>query len=599
MQDPNVLLAILSQMGRKSEVQFDKLFQKLYNTHLWVMAYEQMAPKAGNMTPGVDGHTIDGMSKARIEKIVAALKASRYVPKPVRRMYIPKANGKQRPLGIPSFEDKLLQTVVKLLLEAIYEPTFSNSSHGFRPQRSCHTALEEIKKMNGVRWWIEGDIQGFFDNLNHGVLLNILGKRIKDKRFLHLIDQFLKAGYIENWQYHRTYSGTPQGGPLSPLLANIYLNELDQAVEQKVIAFNQGKRRRANPAYRKIIYQKGCAKHKARETGDWTRYKALQQQLLQMQPEDQQDPNFRRLRYVRYADDFLIGIVGSKADAKAIKTWIAGFLKQELQLELSAEKTLITNARDTIRFLGYDIQRWAGKRVLKVHTPSGVMTKRTTSYHLALRLPYDKLIQVATKYGDPQTWRGHHRGELHNLSELEIMLIYNTELRGFFNYYALADNLKYLAAKLLWMSTASFMRTLAGKRNTTMMRVIRSLKKGTNQFVITLNKPNGKIHNYRLVSSTKQLEHKRIAFTTLDQIPNTIIYRKRTELGRRFCAQKCEWCGTRDAPFEVHHVRGLKDLKGKTVWERQMIERQRKTMILCHQCHKELHAGKLRPRPTY
>jgi group II intron reverse transcriptase/maturase len=216
VQDPNVLLTTLSRMAQKPEVKFDKLFQKLYNTDLWLMAYESIAPTPGNMTKGTDDRTVDGMGMERICAVITDLKASRYKPTPVRRTYIKKANGKMRPIGIPSFEDKLLQTVVKLILEAIYEPTFSDHSHGFRPGRSCHTALEQVKRMTGTRWWVEGDIKACFDSLDHETLLSILRQRITDKRFLHLIEQFLRAGYVEDWQYHDTYSGTPQGGNISP-----------------------------------------------------------------------------------------------------------------------------------------------------------------------------------------------------------------------------------------------------------------------------------------------------------------------------------------------------------------------------------------------
>ncbi len=235
-------------MAEKPEITFDKLFQKLYNIELWLLAYQSIAPKPGNMTAGVDGKTIDGAGLKLITDLIAELKASRYTPHPVRRTYVPKANGKQRPLGIPTSQEKLLQTVVKLILEAIYEPTFSEASHGFRPQRSCHTALEQIKnEMYGVRWWVEGDIKGFFDNVSHDILLTILSKPITDKRFLHLIEQFLKAGYVEDWRQHQTYSGVPQGGNLSPLLANIYLHELDQTMAKKIAEFHKGTdRKRTN-----------------------------------------------------------------------------------------------------------------------------------------------------------------------------------------------------------------------------------------------------------------------------------------------------------------------------------------------------------------
>ncbi len=201
MQHPNAILTTLSKMTLKPEVKFDKLFQKLYNVELWLLAYQRIAPEPGNMTPGVDGKTIDGAGMKLIQDAITDLKASRYKPVPVRRVYVPKPNGKQRPLGIPSFRDKLLGTVLKLILEAIYEPTFSENSHGFRPGRSCHTALEAVKReMNGVRWWVEGDMKGYFDNVNHDTLLRILSKRITDKRFLHLVGQFLKAGYVEDWK---------------------------------------------------------------------------------------------------------------------------------------------------------------------------------------------------------------------------------------------------------------------------------------------------------------------------------------------------------------------------------------------------------------
>jgi group II intron reverse transcriptase/maturase len=371
VQDPNILLAILSGMAQKPEVKFDKLFQKLYNVELWLMAYEQIAPKPGNMTAGVDGSTIDGMGMELIRGTIADLKASRYKPKPVRRIYIEKANGKLRPIGIPSFADKLLQTVVKLILEAIYEPTFSEASHGFRPNRSCHTALEQVKRMTGVRWWVEGDIAGFFDNLCHDTLLKILSKRITDRRFLHLIKQFLRAGYMEGWQYNRTYSGIPQGGNLSPMLSNIYLNELDQRMADKVREFNKGKKRQKRREYWRICDRRKRAKKKARQTGDWTAYKVLTREMLETQATEPQDPNFRRMYYCRYADDFLVGIIGSKEDAEAVKAWLNAYLREELQLELSAEKTLITHAKRRVRFLGYDIKRGDSKRRVKVSKKQG------------------------------------------------------------------------------------------------------------------------------------------------------------------------------------------------------------------------------------
>ncbi len=594
MQHPNAILTTLSQMALKPEVKFDKLFQKLYNTELWLLAYQSIAPKQGNMTPGVDGKTIDGAGMKLIQEAIADLKASRYKPIPVRRVYIPKPNGKQRPLGIPGFREKLLGTVLKLILEAIYEPTFSENSHGFRPGRSCHTALEAVKRdMNGVRWWVEGDIKGYFDNVSHDTLLRILSKRITDKRFLHLIAQFLKAGYVEDWKYNQTFSGVPQGGTLSPVLSNIYLDELDREMVAISTEFNQGKRRRATKEHRSLtnaIYQ---AKKKAKQTGNWSTYKALKQKQLKTEATDPLDLGYRRLYYLRYADDFLVGIHGSKTDAEEIRRGLGVFLKDELQLELSPEKTLITNAKERVRFLGYDIKRWKGIRKVRLHTRQGVKTQRTGSYHLNLLMPVDKTIKFAQEYGETNRWQGKHRSQLLNLSELEILMTYNAEVRGFLGYYSLADNLKDAAGKVLWITQTSFFRTLAGKRQCSIKKVIKSLKKGPNRYVILLEKGEKGIKEYELITSTRQLKTEKVTYGQVDLIPKTGMYQSRNELGKRLLADTCEWCGIRGTQVEVHHVRKLGNLEGKTPWERQMIERRRKTMVLCVECHDELHAGTL------
>ncbi len=592
VQHPNAVLTTLSKMTLKPEVKFDKLYQKLYNVELWLMAYQRIAPKPGNMTPGVDGKTIDGAGLRLIQDAIADLKASRYKPLSVRRVYIPKPNGKQRPLGIPSFRDKLLGTVLKLILEAIYEPTFSENSHGFRPERSCHTALEAVKRgMVGVRWWVEGDIKGYFDNVNHDTLLRILSKRITDKRFLHLIEQCLKAGYMEEWRYHQTYSGVPQGGTLSPILSNIYLDELDRAMATKSAEFNQGKKRKETKEYhylKKVIYR---AKQKARKTGNWSTYKALKQKQLNMEATDSQDPGYRRLHYLRYADDFLVGVHGSKTDAEQIKSWLEVFLREELQLELSVEKTLITNAKERVRFLGYDIKRWSGNRIVRLHTKQGVKTKRTGNYQISLLMPTDKTMKFAKEYGDSTNWQGRHRNKLLNLSELEILMTYNAEVRGFLGYYSLADNLKDAAGGVLWITMTSFFCTLAGKRQCSIKKVIKSLKKGPNRYVVTLEKKEKGVREYDLITSTNQLRKGKVMYGPVDLVPKTWVYQSRNELGRRLLARECEWCGTRGSLVEVHHIRKLGNLKGKTPWERQMIERRRKTMVLCVECHDELHAG--------
>ena len=214
MQKAETVLSILKQKSKQDEShRYDRIYRNLFNEDFFLRAYQKIHAKQGNMTPGTDGTTIDGFSRKQISQLIELLKWERYQPKPVRRTYIPKKNGKMRPLGIPAFADKLVQEVVRQILEAIYEPIFSDNSHGFRPNRSCHTALYQIKSTcRGTNWVIEGDITGCFDHIDHEILLKILSKKIDDGRFLELIRKFLKAGYLEFNQKYNSLSGTPQGG---------------------------------------------------------------------------------------------------------------------------------------------------------------------------------------------------------------------------------------------------------------------------------------------------------------------------------------------------------------------------------------------------
>ncbi len=290
---------------------------------------------------------------------------------------------------------------------------------------------------------------------------------------------------------------------------------------------------------------------------------------------------------------FATRMIGSKADALELKQGLTQFLKNELGLELSTEKTLVTNAKKKVQFLGYEIGRWEQARRLRFRTRHGVTTQRTTHYLSVLRLPHARLVKFAKKYGDTTLWHGRARPELQNLSELEIVSTYNAEVRGFLGYYTLATNLKKQAGRLLWLTTSSFLRTVAVKRRNTLARVATSLKKGSARYAVIGPKRDGTTKDYNLISSTTQLKPMPVTYSQVALKPNLWPYRARTELGQRLLAQKCEWCGTKQGPIEVHHVRKLKDLKGKAVWEQTMIARQRKTMVLCQSCHHKLHAGKL------
>ncbi|MBS6599322.1 MAG: group II intron reverse transcriptase/maturase, partial [Collinsella sp.] len=252
MRNPIHVLKSLEEKASVSNNKYERLYRNLYNPEFYLLAYANIAKSQGSMTQGVDGQTLDNMSLPRINRIIESIRNRTYQPKPAKRKYIPKKNGKLRPLGITSTDDKLVQEVVRMILEAIYEPTFSNNSHGFRPKRSCHTALTQVKKnFTGVTWIVEGDIKACFDNFDHHVLVELLRKRISDEAFIGLIWKFLKAGYMEQWRYHRTYCGTPQGSGISPILANIYLHELDMHMEEYKTAFVKGNRlsRKVKPEY--------------------------------------------------------------------------------------------------------------------------------------------------------------------------------------------------------------------------------------------------------------------------------------------------------------------------------------------------------------
>lgn len=398
-------LQIVRKRGERG-VELKRVYHNLRHRELFLLAYAKLSSNAGVLTPGVDPEdTIDGMSLRRIDRIIDRLTKGTYTWKPTQRVYVPKLNGKKRPIGMPGGNDKLLEEVCRLVLEAYYEPQFRDSSHGFRPRRGCHTALMTIQQCwTGTRWWIEGDIRGCFDHLDHEIILSILGRQIKDTRFLKLIKGMLQAGYVEDWRYHQTYSGTPQGGILSPLIANIVLNEVDRFIEDVLIPrYTRGKRKQPNPVYNRVSWQIQQAKRAHHPEGK----KRLEQQRRRLPARMPNDPKYRRLYYIRYADDFLLGFDGPKAEAEEIKRAIGAFLAS-LGLELSAEKTLITHAATgKARFLNYDLSTMWNDT--KVSTTTDGRTIRSANGGIRLSIPADvtkKWLRRVTKHQ-----RITHRGE--------------------------------------------------------------------------------------------------------------------------------------------------------------------------------------------
>jgi group II intron reverse transcriptase/maturase len=546
------------------------------------------------MTHGITDETPDGMSLEKIDAIIEMMRYERYQWLPARRTYIPKKNGKKRPLGMPVWSDKLVQEVLRQILEEYFEPQFSDHSHGFRPERGCHTALREIyNNWHGVTWFIEGDIKACFDKISHEELLLTLQTRIHDGRLIKLIAEMLRAGYMEDWTYNETYSGTPQGGIISPLLLNILLDRLDKYVENVLIPkYTKGAKRAKSKEYSHLMDN---ARY-AMKIGQVERGQKMRKQAQEMPSQTLDDPEYRRLKYVRYADDFLLGFVGPREEAEEIKQQIRDFLRDELKLELSEDKTLITNARtEAAKFLGYEVvtiqknekREWT-RRGTKCRTINGV---------IGLRVPQAVLKEKRERY--MKNGKAVHRTELINDSDFTIIATYQAEYRGIVNYYKLAYNLRTLD-HLKWTMETSLTKTLTRKLKVTVTQVYR-------KYEVTLEVDKKTYKGMQVVIPRKD---KKPLVATWGGIPlkwdikasleDQIKYVRggRTELEKRLLAQECELCGATDQ-IEVHHIRALKDLnkytgREKPDWVKNMAARRRKTLIVCRTCHENITYG----RPT-
>lgn len=584
-----------------SNYKFERLYRILFNEELFYVAYQKISSNKGSTTKGTDGLSIDNMSLARIEALITSLKDESYQPHPSRRVYIPKKNGKKRPLGIPTFEDKMVQEVVRMILESIYEGYFEYQSHGFRPNRSCHTALLQIQKtFIGAKWFIEGDIKGFFDNINHDVLIRILRERINDDRFIRLIRKFLNAGYVEDWVFHKTYSGTPQGGIVSPILANIYLDKLDKYVKEYIQNFDKGKSRKPNVNRRQIEKERESivrelkhVKNDAERMALNKRFRVLEKQRATIPSGDEMDENYRRLKYVRYADDFILGVIGSKEDAKRIKEDIKNFLYDKLALELSEEKTLITHTGKPAKFLGYEIT--VSRSNLQRRDIRGRL-RRTYGNRVRLKVNTDKLRNKLLEYGamnikirnGKEVWNSNHRTNLICNDDLEILNRYNQEMRGFCNYYLIANNCAVLSS-FQYIMEYSMYKTLAAKYKSSIRKINRKYRKN-GEFAVRYNhKGIIKFCKFYRMSFKR---HKTAFNNEHDIQPITIAITSHTSLADRLKAERCEMCGA-TGKLHMHHVHKIKDLKGKDKWEKFMIARKRKTIALCPECHMARHQGKV------
>ena len=602
MRSPENVLNSLQEHSAQPDYVYDRIYRNLYNQELFLQAYQNIYASQGNMTAGTDGQTIDAMSLERINRLIETLKDESYQPKPSRRTYIPKKNGKTRPLGIPSIDDKLVQEVIRMMLESMYENSFEDNSHGFRPNKSCHTALRMIQnRFVRCKWFVEGDIKGFFDNIDHNVMINILRKRIRDERFLRLIRKFLNAGYMEDNQLHQSYSGTPQGGIISPVLANIYLDQFDKYMAELKKRFDRGEKRAVNKEYKKLSDKRVRLRRKLENTQSEEERQTLLKSIWELDKihksipcKNPMDADFRRLQYVRYADDFIIGIIGTKEDARTIKQEISAYIASQLKLELSDEKTLVTKATDRAKFLGFEIRVTPQSNLTK-KTKSGTKA-RNFSGHVMLEVPTSviqkKLLELGAMkievHNRTESWKPIHRGNLVGRTDLSILDQYNGEVRGFCNYYSIANNRSKLH-KFRYIMEYSFYKTLACKYRTSKRKIIAKYRIGKD-IGVKYQDNQGK-EKVRLFwrGTLARNPYPMGSETDVIHKPKGIL--KKPSLGMRLKANRCEWCGEETSALVVHQVKTLKELDENKPWAVFMKKINRKTMVVCESCHLMIHSA--------
>lgn len=583
----------------------EDLYRLMYRADLYVMAYERIKSKPGNMTKGVDGTTIDGFSMKTIEGIISKMRDESFQFSRARRTYIPKKSGGKRPLGIGSPVDKVVQEVIRMILEAVYDspkaPTFRDTSHGFRPGRSPHTALQEIKRTwHGATWMIEGDIKGCFDNIDHEILIGLLRKRIRDERFLNLIQKALSAGYMEFKVPVNSFVGTPQGSVLSPILANVYMHELDVYVETLRKKYEVRGEKKPSKEYKKLTERIYQLRKKLKTADDEAKDALLAKIDAEVQarlnvPVYKDDGSFVTVKYVRYADDWIVGVNGPKQLALKLRAEIGDFLRDTLKLTLSVEKTHIRHAKtEEAFFLGTRIQIGAdgARKTMYVQhhaREESKILRRTTGWHPRLMAPTHKIIQrLAEKglcypNGKPKRNRSWTA-----LDDDHIIAEYRAVMLGYSNYYSFVDN-RSRFHRIAYIMRYSCVSTLASKHRLTLAQAFArfgnnptvKVKTKTGERTVSLQIPT----NFQKTNTFLVGEGYQGPETTLRVYWNR---RSRSKLGLA-----CVICGKED-DVQMHHIRHVRDMKGTKLvgFNRLMASINRKQIPVCKVCHDNIHHGR-------
>ncbi len=554
------------------------LYRLFYSRDLYIIAYNSVKSNDGAETSGTDGTSLHGFCEDWITELIASMRDESYQPQPNRITMIPKSNGKMRKLSFPNGKDKLVQEAVRMILECIYEPTFSNLSHGFRPKRSTQSAIAEVETWKGTTWFIEGDISACFDEIDHRVLEAILRERINDKRFIRLVNKILKAGYFDMQHvYHGTKTGNAQGSCCSPILCNIYLDKLDRFMEDVTQRVTAGDYRRKNPDYDKARYQ---YKKAVKNGSDPKWLKQLKGEIEKMPSSDRYDPDFRRVRYVRYADDFLIGVIAPKSYAVELKQKIKAFLQDELHLRLSDEKTKITHAADKdVAFLGYIIRKGIGKHSKFYYNPFDSTIRVFMNADGILK----KLRENGMCKGN-----GYPIGVTHLLREPpeEIIKYGNLVLRGLLTQQRGCANF-YKGSRIQYIVQFSTAKTLARKFDISLKKVFAEYGKS-----LTVNYKNtkGKACSAKLAMYKSFSRQKYFFRDVKSAVPSASLskYNLRDPLAR-----VCYICGNPNFHVSMYHRKTKKKLrKPYSPIVSVMLAINRRQIPLCEHCFAKVEANR-------
>ncbi|MEG1733211.1 MAG: reverse transcriptase domain-containing protein [Longicatena sp.] len=541
------------------------IYRIFYSRELYYIAYNKIKSNDGAETLGSDNTSLHGFCEEWIDELISSLRDESYRPNPNKTVYIPKKNGKMRKLSFPNGKDKLIQECIRMILECIYEPTFSNFSHGFRPHRSIDSAIAQIDTWKSTTWFMEGDIKACFDEVDHNVLIDILQERVNDVRFINLIRKLLNAGYFDtDLSFHKSKQGAMQGSSCSPILANIYLDKLDRFMEDIIERDTKGNYRKQNPIYASLLYKL----KKAQANDDDSLVKSLTKQLKDVKSIDIMDSSFRRVKYVRYADDFLIGIIANKAYVKQLKQEIKVFLEEVLHLRLSDEKTKITNASDgAISFLGFLISK--------------------PKSHIAIELNKKDMIQKLHQNGMCES-NGYPIGITYLLrNPIEEIITYgNQVLRGLL-YSKQGCHNYYEGWRIQYIIQYSIAKTIARKYNISMKNVF---KKYGDRLTYTYTNAKGMVKTIRLALFKSFKRNKYYFSEWLHKIKEPLIQNYKTS---NPMAKKCSICGNPQNQKMFHRKRKKLLKSPYTHIEHYMVSINRRQICVCSECFDKLSSNQL------